>query len=64
MLQQLKLTKIVNNPDEIFGFEYKYFLHLHQIAFQFISLCFSCILRVLLLQRLSQFKKKVLSDEE
>jgi hypothetical protein len=57
MLQQLKLTGFVNNPHKIFGFQLKESLHLHQIAFQFISLCFSCLLWMLLLQRLSQFKE-------
>jgi hypothetical protein len=43
MLQQMKLTGIVNNLSKIFGFQLKESLHLHQIAFQFISLCFSCV---------------------
>jgi hypothetical protein len=57
MLQELKLAEIVNNHQKIFGFECEDSLHLQQIAFQFISLCFSCILWLLLLQRLSQFKE-------
>ena len=44
MLQQTQLIKMEKNLHEIFGFECQDSLHLHQIAFQFISLCFSCFL--------------------
>jgi hypothetical protein len=43
MLEQIKITEIVNILTKIFGFQLKESLHLHQIAFQFISLCFSCV---------------------
>lgn len=60
MLQELKIAQIVNNTAKIFGFKCKYPLHLQQIAFQFISLCFSCSLWLLLLQRLSQLRDLML----
>ncbi len=44
MLQQTQLTEMKKNLHEIFGFECQVSLHLQQIAFQFISLCFSCFL--------------------
>jgi len=55
MLKDLNLTEIVNIRCEIFGFKCQDSLHLQQIAFQFISLCSSCSIWLLLLQRLSQF---------
>jgi hypothetical protein len=42
-VEQKILTEIVKNPYKIFGFVTSDSLHLQQIAFQFISLCFSCI---------------------
>jgi len=39
-----RFPDFANNCHKIFGFTILYSLHLYQIAFQFISLCFSCSL--------------------